>query len=580
VPGAHPGDRYRFALTASDDAEAGGDPEVGNNAGVGTAGRSPGTAQHRPDPRARATEGPPGWASRIHTSTHAWGDDEWMQRRRTRRAAREPLSIYECHLESWSAAASYRELAAELPPYAAELGFTHVELLPVAEHPFAGSWGYQATGYFVPTARLGEPDDFRALVDALHQHGVGVLVDWVPGHFPADEWALADYDGAPLYEDPARSPHPDWDSLEFALAEPGVRAFLLDSALFWIEECHIDGLRVDGVSSMLYLDYSRDADQWRPNAVGSNENLAAIGFLTELTSTVHTRNPGVILVAEESSPWPGVTRPVQLGGLGFDFKWDMGWMHDTLAYFARDPVFRRHHHGELTFGLSYSSSEDFVLALSHDEVVHGKASLIEQMAGDHWHRLANLRAMYAYAWARPGKPLVFMGAELGQHGEWNADGVLEWGLLAEHDHAGLARFVAQLNAVAHRCPALWRGDDRADGFRWIEPDAADHNLLAFTRFARGSAPVVCVANFSGVSRSGVRTGLPRTGEWRDVLNSDDPAYGGADLGADRSVQAAAVPAQGMPASATLTLPRLATRWLTPVAAVHSASAARPCGPDR
>ncbi|CAN5198758.1 1,4-alpha-glucan branching protein GlgB [soil metagenome] len=531
-----------------------------------------GEPQHRADPFAFATEPPPGHASRVHDSVHEWGDAEWMDGRGGVAPVARPLSVYEVHLDSWrrrpDGPLGYRELARRLADHVTELGFTHVELLPVAEHPFTGSWGYQVTGYYAPTARLGDPDDFRYFVDHLHRRGVGVIVDWVPAHFPRDDWALARFDGTPLYEhaDPRRREHPDWGTLVFDLGRPEVRNFLLANALYWLEELHVDGLRVDAVASMLYLDYSREPGQWEPNRHGGNEDLDAVAFLKRLNEVVYARNPHALTIAEESTAWPGVSRPTYLGGLGFGFKWNLGWMHDTLSYVSHDPVHRRWHHHELTFALTYAFSENYVLPLSHDEVVHGKRSLLDRMPGDRWQRFANLRALYAWMWAHPGKQLLFMGGELGQWREWSEERELDWHLLDEPEHAGLRLLVADLNAAYRTRPALWQRDNAADGFEWVDADNADDNVLSFVRWdAARLRPLVCVANFSPLPRHGMRVGLPGAGRYDEVVNTDAAAYGGGNVGNRGAVRAEPSAWHGLPASAAVTVPPLATLWLEPAA---------------
>ena len=446
--------------------------------------------REKADPMASATEHPPATASVVFTSRHAWLDDVWMAAREKRVPAREAMSIYEVHLGSWRPGLSYRELAAELVAYVTDLGFTHVEFLPVAEHPFGGSWGYQVTSYYAPTSRFGSPDDFRYLVDALHQAGIGVLLDWVPAHFPRDAWALARFDGTALYEhpDPRRGMHPDWGTLIFDYGRPEVRNFLVANAVFWLEEFHIDGLRVDAVASMLYLDYSRKDGEWAPNRYGGRENLEAIAFLQEVNATCYKRVPGIAMIAEESTSWPGVTRPVHLGGLGFGFKWNMGWMHDTLDYLSHDPIYRQFHHNLMTFSMIYAYSENFILPLSHDEVVHGKGSLVGKMPGDEWRKFAGLRALLAYMWAHPGKQLLFMGSEFGQVSEWSADNGLDWWVLEYGPHAGVQRLSRDLNAVYRSTPALWELDTAPEGFSWIDANDAQGNVLSFLRYAARSGP--------------------------------------------------------------------------------------------
>jgi 1,4-alpha-glucan branching enzyme len=523
------------------------------------------------DPYAFAAEAPPGNASRIFRSRYEWGDDEWIERRRAADPLAAPLSIYEVHLGSWrrtleNQSLGYRELATQLGTYAKDLGFTHIELLPVMEHPYSGSWGYQVTGYFAPTARFGDPDDFRAFVDELHQQGIGVILDWVPAHFPRDDWALARFDGTALYEhdDPRRGEHPDWGTLVFNYGRNEVRNFLLANALYWLREFHADGLRVDAVASMLYLDYSRREGEWVPNEFGGREDLEAVALLQQLNEVVHGREPGVVSAAEESTAWPGVSRPVYLGGLGFGFKWNMGWMHDTLDYFQHDPIHRRFHHHQLTFSLVYAFSENFILPLSHDEVVHGKRALVDKLPGDRWQKLANLRALYAYQWAHPGKQLLFMGGEIAQWREWDAETSLDWHLLEEADHQGVQSLVRDLNRVYRETPALWEDDFGPSGFRWLEPNDAATNVLAFARFGKDpEQPLVCVCNLSPVPRYGYRVGMPVRGRWREALNTDSALYGGSGEGNLGEVEAKAFPWHDQPFSAGLTLPPLGVVWLTP-----------------
>ncbi len=525
------------------------------------------------DPYAAATEVPPANASIVFQSAHHWKDDEWLERRRATDALAGPMSIYEVHLGSWrrnplesSRSLTYDELADELAAYANDLGFTHVELLPVMEHPYSGSWGYQVTGFFAPTSRFGSPDDFRRFVDRLHGHGLGVLLDWVPGHFPRDDWALARFDGTAVYEhaDPRRGAHPDWGTLVFNHGRAEVRNFLLANALYWLEEFHVDGLRVDAVASMLYLDYSRREGEWLPNRFGGREDLDAVSFLKELNEVVHGREPGVVSAAEESTAWPGVSRPTYLGGLGFGLKWNMGWMHDTLDYLQRDPVYRRFHHHQLTFSLMYAFSENFILPLSHDEVVHGKGSLLQKMPGDRWQQLANLRALYAYMWAHPGKKLLFMGGELAQEREWDVEGSLEWHLLERPEHAGVRSLVRDLNRLYRSEPALWEIDFDPSGFRWLEANDAANNVVAFARQGLGDTrPVVCVCNFSPVPQHGYRVGMPRAGRWQELLNTDSSHYGGSDVGSGGFVEAEGVAWHDQPFSAEVTLPPLGVVWLVP-----------------
>jgi 1,4-alpha-glucan branching enzyme len=534
-----------------------------------------GHSRLKADPFARRTERPPGTASLVEVSSYEWGDASWMAERRRTDPVQAPLSTYEVHIASWrqgpnGALLGYREIAEQLVPYVVDLGFTAVELLPVAEHPYGPSWGYQVTGYFAPTARHGTPDDFRALVDALHQAGVRVLVDWVPAHFPRDEWALARFDGTPLYEyaDPREGEHPDWGTYVFDFGRNEVRNFLLASALYWLDELHVDGLRVDAVASMLYRDYSRPEGGWVPNVHGGRENLEAMSFLQDVNVAVHGALPGVTTVAEESTAWPGVSRPVDAGGLGFGHKWNMGWMHDTLDYFRREPVHRRHHHGQLTFGLVYAFSENFVLPLSHDEVVHGKGSLVGKMPGDEWQRLANLRSLFGWMWAHPGRKLLFMGGELAQEREWASERELDWFLLEDPGHAGVQSLVRALNRVWLAEPALWSTDFDPAGFRWIDADDADQSCFSFLRFGGGAhattRPVACLANLTPVPRYGYRVGLPSAGSWEVLLDSDAEAFGGGGAVAGAPVvEAEPVPWHGQPASAALTLPPLGVLWLAP-----------------
>jgi len=530
-----------------------------------------GRTRRKADPYARAAEAAPGTASVVHTSSYTWGDEAWLERRaRAGRPHEQPMSVYEVHAGSWRHGLGYRRLAEQLPQYVRELGFTHVELLPVAEHPFGGSWGYQITSYYAPTARLGTPDDFKYLIDSLHRAGIGVILDWVPAHFPKDDWALARFDGGPLYEhpDPRRAEHPDWGTLEFDYGRPEVRNFLVANALYWCEEFHVDGVRVDAVASMLYLDYSRGHGDWTPNAHGGRENLEAVSLLRELNDTLHTYVPDVLTVAEESTAWEGVTRPTGHGGLGFDLKWNMGWMHDTLAYLAEDPVNRRHHHSRMTFAMMYAYAEHYVLALSHDEVVHLKGSLLAKMHGDTWQRFAQLRAYLTFMWTHPGKQLLFMGQEFAQPGEWWHDGGLDWGALdgerpdAER-HRGMRCLVRDLNRHYRAMPALWERDSDPGGFRWIDPDDNEHNVLSCIRYDTEGNPLVGVFNFSPVVRDGFPLALPRAGAWSEVLNTDAHCYGGSGAGNLGTVRAVPLPSQGLPAHARIVLPPLAALWLTP-----------------
>jgi 1,4-alpha-glucan branching enzyme len=519
------------------------------------------------DPYALRAELPPATASRLSAGAHAWADSAWMRARAERDAATAPMSIYEVHAGSWrrrpdGSFLGYRALAEALADHVAKLGFTHVELMPLTEHPFYGSWGYQTTGYFAPTARYGAPEDLMALVDHLHQRGIGVILDWVPSHFPTDAHGLQYFDGTHLYEhaDPRQGFHPEWNSSIFNYGRDEVRSFLLSSALFWLEHFHIDALRVDAVASMLYLDYARRAGEWIPNRDGGRENLEAVGFLRQLNEAVARDHPGALTIAEESTAWPGVSRPAAGGGLGFDMKWNMGWMHDTLAYFARDPVHRRHHQGQLTFSMAYAFHENFVLPLSHDEVVYGKGSLLGKMPGDDWQQFANLRALYGYMWAHPGKKLLFMGSEFAQRREWAHEGELDWPLLDAPAHAGVMRLVADLNRLYAAEPALHGLDFSPQGFEWVALDDADASVIAFLRKPAIGAPWLVVCNLTPIPRHNYRLGVPLTGHWREALNTDALDYGGSGLG--NLGGAASQPAawHGRAQSLELTLPPLATLY--------------------
>ncbi|GAA2461224.1 1,4-alpha-glucan branching protein GlgB [Agromyces soli] len=517
------------------------------------------------DPMARQAEEAPATASIVSTSEHRWDDAAWLAERAARSVHERPMSIYELHLGSWRPGRGYRDVADELIEYLDWLGYTHVEFLPLAEHPFGGSWGYQVTGYYAATSRFGSPDDLKYLIDRLHQTGIGVIMDWVPGHFPKDEWALARFDGEPLYEhaDPRRGEQLDWGTLVFDYGNPRVRNFLVANALFWLEEFHVDGLRVDAVASMLYLDYSRADGEWLPNEHGGREHLEAIAFLQEATATAYKRNAGIVMIAEESTAWPGVTAPTSSGGLGFGYKWNMGWMHDTLQYLGHDPMYRAHHHDELTFSLQYAFSEHYVLPISHDEVVHGKGSLVRKMPGDHWQQLATTRAYLAFMWAHPGKQLLFMGQEFGQLSEWSEERGLDWWILDQPSHRQLAEFVAQLNRVYRELPSLWQLDDDSAGFEWVDGAAAAENVIAFLRYDRERVPLLCVVNFSGRPHEGFRLGLPAAGRWVEVLNSDALEFGGSGVGNLGAVEAVDAPWAGRPASASVTLPPLGALWFRP-----------------
>ncbi len=544
VPGLLAGTRYKFELLGRD-----------------------GRWHQKADPMARHTEVPPATASVVTESRYEWQDADYLAERATRDVHNAPMSVYEVHLGSWRQGLSYRQLAEELVTYVADLGFTHVELLPVAEHPFGGSWGYQVSGYFAPTSRFGHPDDFRHLVDRLHEAGIGVIMDWVPAHFPKDAFALARFDGEPLYEhsDPRRGEHPEWGTYVFDYGRSEVRNFLVANALYWLEEFHIDGIRVDAVASMLYLDYSREEGEWEPNVHGGRENLEVVEFIKELNATAYKRVPGIITIAEESTAYPGVTQPTHLGGLGFGMKWNMGWMHDSLGYVANKPVHRSFHHQQMTFSLVYAFSENYVLPISHDEVVHGKGSLLRKMPGDRWQQLATVRAYLAYMWGHPGKQLLFMGAELGQEAEWSESRSLDWWLLDTPWHRGLHGMVRQLNTTYTANRALWAEDFAPSGFQWLEADDYAHNVFAWLRTAEGSPPVVCLSNFAGSPHEEYRLGLPHAGRWREILNTDAEEYGGSGVGNLGVVEATGTPSHGRPASVVLRVPPLATIWLTPEA---------------
>jgi 1,4-alpha-glucan branching enzyme len=557
VPGMAHGDRYKFHIVSWVD----------------------GYTVDKADPLAFHAEMPPRTASIVwDLDGHEWGDADWMATRGPRNALDAPMAVYELHVGSWRhvdgehRSLNYRELAPVLADYVVEQGFTHVELLPLMEHPFYGSWGYQTTGYFAPTSRFGTPQDLMFLVDTLHQAGVGVILDWVPSHFPTDEHGLGYFDGTHLYEhaDPRKGHHPDWDSAIFNYDRFEVRSFLLSSAHYWLERYHVDGLRVDAVASMLYLDYSRRAGEWIPNEHGGNENLGALRFLKKLNETVYADFPDVQTIAEESTAWPMVSRPTEYGGLGFGLKWDMGWMHDTLSYFEQDPVHRRYHQGELTFRMVYAFTENFCLPLSHDEVVHGKGSLLGKMPGDHWQRLANLRALYGYQYGQPGKKLLFMGAELAQDTEWNHDHPLPWSLLDRPDHRGIQAWVRHLNELHRAEPALHEDDVTPAGFEWVDASDTGASVLSWLRHPRddgrgapGGRPVLVVCNLTPVPRSGYRIGVPRGGVWDELANSDAVEFGGSGMGNLGRVQAQELAAHGRAWSLSLTLPPLGVLMFAP-----------------
>ncbi|AJP74241.1 glycogen branching protein [Sphingomonas hengshuiensis] len=544
VPRVGPGTHYKFEVAGAD-----------------------GSVIQKADPLARQTEKPPATASIVSAAPDfAWTDEDWMEERAARHAPTAPISIYEVHASSWlrpegdpNGHFGWRALADRLIPYVSEMGFTHVELLPIMEHPFGGSWGYQPLSQFAPSARYGSPEGFAAFVDACHREGIGVILDWVPAHFPTDAHGLARFDGTPLYEhaDPREGFHQDWNTLIYNLGRREVAGFLLASAMWWLETFHIDGLRVDAVASMLYRDYSRNAGEWVPNVHGGRENLESVEFLKRMNSIIADRCPGAITLAEESTAWPGVSAPVAQGGLGFNYKWNMGWMHDTLQYVERDPLYRSWHHDELTFGLVYAFSERFVLPISHDEVVHGKGSLIGKMPGDRWRKFANLRAYLSLMWTHPGKKLLFMGCELAQEAEWNHDTQIGWELLDRPEHAAIQRLVRDLNRLYASEPALHARDADPSGFDWIVGGDAQNSAFVFARYAPDAPPVVVLLNMSANPLHGYEIGLPRAGTWQEILNSDADIYGGANIGNGGRVHASPAPAYGQPASARVTLPPLA-----------------------
>jgi 1,4-alpha-glucan branching enzyme len=544
IPGTGHGQLYKYAITSRH-----GDYQV-----------------QKADPCGFAAEIRPRTASRIwELAGYSWGDADWLEKRWEKNGTICPISIYEVHLGSWMRGEnnrwlSYRELAEKLADYVAGMGFTHVEFLPVTEHPFDGSWGYQTVGYFAPTSRFGTPHDFMFLVDSLHRRGIGVFLDWVPAHFPRDEHGLGYFDGTHLYEhaDPRQGRHQDWDTAIFNFGRPQVTNFLLASALFWLEIYHIDGLRMDAVASMLYLDYSRAEGEWIPNIYGGRENLEAIDFIRRVNETVFQVHPDVMMIAEESTAWPMVSRPTHLGGLGFGFKWNMGWSHDMLLYMVKDPVYRKYHHNQLTFSLAYAFQENYLLPLSHDEVVHGKGSLLGRMPGDRWQRFANLRLLLGYMFTHPGKKLLFMGDELGQWAEWNHDAGLDWHLLDDAGHRGLQRWVRDLNTTLRGEPALYQLDSEATGFAWIDANDSEQSVISFLRFSRNPEDtVVCACNFTSQPRHNHRLGVPVSGFWQEILNSDAPLYGGSGQGNLGGAETSPVAAFGYYHSLMVTLPPLA-----------------------
>jgi 1,4-alpha-glucan branching enzyme len=514
------------------------------------------------DPLARRTELPPNTASIVDESDYQWLDNEWLSLRRNYQPWRAPISIYEVHLGSWKPGLSYRELATELSKYVLEHGFTHIELMPISEHPYSPSWGYQVTSYFAPTSRFGSPDDFRFFVDQLHRNGIGVILDWVPAHFPKDEWALARFDGTALYEheDSRLGEHPDWGTLIFNYSRNEVRNFLVASALYWLEEFHIDGLRVDAVASMLYLDYSRKDGEWLPNEYGGRENLAAVRFLQETTATAYRKYPGVMMIAEESTAWNGVTKPTSENGLGFGFKWNMGWMHDTLQYLKHDPVHRVYHHNEITFSILYAWSENFLLPLSHDEVVHGKGALVNKFPGDRWQKLATLRALYGFMWSHPGKKLLFMGGEFAQNDEWQESKSLDWHLLQYPEHHQIQTLMRDLNRNYRKNRALWEKETSPSGFKWLIDDDASGNIIAFSRHGDAGEALISVTNFSPVVQEQFNLPLPSSGTWQEILNTDATQYGGSGV-VNEIVLAEDKPLRNEPHSALIKLPPLGTLWL-------------------
>jgi 1,4-alpha-glucan branching enzyme len=522
------------------------------------------------DPYAFRMEHPPGTASQIWDLSHEWGDQEWMGTRWKRQAHDAPMSIYECHLGSWQREEdgrflNYRDLAVRLATHCENMGFTHVELMPVAEHPFYGSWGYQITGYFAACARYGTPQDLMAFVDTLHQRGIGVILDWVPSHFPADPHALARFDGTALYEheDPRLGFHPEWNSLIFNYGRYEVRDFLISNAIFWLEKFHFDALRVDAVASMLYLDYARKPGEWIPNAQGGNQNHDAVGFLRDLNTSVYAQFPDVHMIAEESTAWPAVSRPVHHGGLGFGMKWNMGWMNDTLRYTGRPPIYRQWHGNDIRFSAVYAFDENFILPLSHDEVVYGKGSLLGRQPGDEWQRFAGLRNLFGYMWAHPGKKLLFMGGEFGQFEEWHHERTLDWHLWARPLHAGLARWISDLNALYRRVPALHVNDFDPQGFSWLPCERHEPTILTFLRRGGpGDAQVVAIVNMTPEPRTALRVAVPEVGDWHELLNSDAAIYGGSGVGNLGRVQATAHPVGGWPASALVSVPPLGTVFLS------------------
>ena len=525
-----------------------------------------GTWHEKVDPMARYSEQAPQNASIVAETHYEWNDDEWIARREASRAHAEPMSVYEVHLGGWRHGLSYQELADQLVSYVTWQGYTHVEFMPLAEHPFAPSWGYQVTGYFSPTSRYGSPDDLRYLIDKLHQAGIGVIMDWVPGHFPKDDWALGRFDGTALYEhaDPRQGEHKDWGTYIFNYGRNEVKSFLISSALYWISEFHVDGLRVDAVASMLYLDYSREEGQWVPNKYGGRENLEAIDFLCYVNSHLYSRHPGILMIAEESTSFPGVTKPVDDGGLGFGFKWNMGWMNDSLRYLELNPFHRQYHHGEMTFAMVYQYSENFILPISHDEVVHGKGSLWERMPGGDWDKAAGLRTFLTFMWAHPGKQLLFQGQDLGQNHEWNHDESVAWDNLegwSGEFHRGIQLLVKDINAIYKENPAFYTQDDRPEGFQWINADDSTNNVVSFVRYGTDGSVVACVYNLSGTTQEIYKIGVPRGGQWTEILNTNASRYEGSGYGENGTVTAVEHGWNGQAHSIDLVLPANTAVWL-------------------
>ena len=535
IPDVAGGERYKFAIHQND-----------------------GRWVDHADPLARETEIPPLTASVVNESFFAWSDQVWMEQRTNFQSWKSAVSTYEVHLGSWRIGLSYIELATELIAYIKDHGFTHVEFLPVMEHPYGPSWGYQVTSFFAPTSRFGTPDEFRFLVDQLHKAHIGVILDWVPAHFPKDEWALAKFDGTALFEhaDPRLGEHPDWGTLIFNFGRNEVRNFLVASALYWLTEFHIDGLRVDAVASMLYLDYSRKEGEWLPNKNGGRENLEAVQLLKEATATAYRTHPGIMMIAEESTAWSGVTRGTDSDGLGFGFKWNMGWMHDTLSYLQREPIHRVHHHNEITFSILYAWSENYVLPISHDEVVHGKGALVNKFPGDRWQKLETLRALYGFMWAHPGKKLLFMGCEFGQNEEWSDGQGLQWDLTQYGEHKGISQTIAKLNTQYRDIPALWEKDTSPEGFTWLVGADAASNILAFARWDESRRPLVCITNFSPTPHEHYTLPMPLSGVWREVINTDEMALGGTGINNGEIVSEATHANR-----VSLRVPPLATIWL-------------------